>query len=179
MNVKPTGLQMFFTGKVKGLKKNNPCWFNIRTLTFAFSLFAFLWMSGVFGCSKNANSGSPPPTPEVVVITAAPRDLPAIFEYVGQIAGIREVEIRPRISGILEHWNYREGSKVEAGQSLFTIDPAPFRAALAKAEADFARAEANLTMASRNAARLKPLWEGSARKISTIRSLPNRSQKRT
>src|SRR5262245_47370381 len=91
-----------------------------------------------------------------------PRDLPAVFEYVGQIAGIREVEVRPRVSGILQSWNYKEGSRVEAGQSLFTIDPEPFRATLAKAEADLASAEASLSLATRNSARLKPLWEAKA-----------------
>jgi membrane fusion protein (multidrug efflux system) len=52
-----------------------------------------------------------------------------------QISGVREVEVRPRVSGILEKWNFTEGSKVVKGQSLFTIDAAPYRAALAKAEA--------------------------------------------
>jgi membrane fusion protein (multidrug efflux system) len=91
-----------------------------------------------------------------------PRDLPATFEYVGQIAGVREVEVRPRVSGILEHWNYKEGSAVQAGQSLFTIDPEPFRADFEKAEADLASAEASLSQVTRNAARLKPLWEAKA-----------------
>jgi membrane fusion protein (multidrug efflux system) len=122
-----------------------------------------LWITGLAGCGKGPGSvAPPPPIPEVVAVTVAPRDLPAVFEYVGQIAGIREVEIRPRVSGILERWNYSEGSRVQAGQSLFTIDPAPFRAAAAKAEADFASAEASLGMASRNAMRLKPLWEAKA-----------------
>ncbi|MBI3810642.1 MAG: efflux RND transporter periplasmic adaptor subunit [Nitrospirae bacterium] len=111
--------------------------------------------------SRNPQNGGLPP-PEVSVVVVQPRDLPATFEYVGQIAGIREVEVRPRISGILEHWNYKEGSRVEAGQSLFTIDPAPFQAAFAKAEADLASTEASLSQASRNAARLKPLWEAKA-----------------
>jgi len=81
---------------------------------------------------------------------------------VGQIDGVREVEVRPRISGILEHWNYKEGAPVTAGESLFTIDPEPFRAALAKADADLASAEAVLSRAKRDTIRLKPLWEAKA-----------------
>jgi membrane fusion protein (multidrug efflux system) len=110
------------------------------------------------GCGPG---GGPPafPPPEVSVVTVEPRDLPATFEYVGQVAGSREVEVRPRVSGILERWNYHEGQPVQAGESLFTIDPAPFRAALAKAEADLASAEARLAQASRNVARLTPLRE--------------------
>ena len=73
-------------------------------------------------------AGHPPP-PEVNAVTVQPRDVPVTFEYVGQTAGVREVEVRPRVTGILERWNYREGAAVRAGDSLFTIDPAPFRAA--------------------------------------------------
>lgn len=103
-----------------------------------------------------------PPPPEVSVVTVAPANIAASFEYVGQIAGIREIEVRPRVSGILEKWNYVEGSRVSAGQSLFTIDPAPFRAALAQADARHASAQAKLSQAARDAARLKPLWEAKA-----------------
>jgi membrane fusion protein (multidrug efflux system) len=102
------------------------------------------------------------PPPEVSVVVAQPRDLPASFEYVAQIAGVREVEVRPRVSGILERWNYQEGAKVAAGQSLFTIDSAPYRAVLARAEAQLASAEASLAQSSRDAARLKPLFEARA-----------------
>jgi membrane fusion protein (multidrug efflux system) len=131
-------------------------------LRLSINLFVTVLVAGLLGCNKGAGSASGPPPPEVVVVTVQPRDLPATFEYVGQVAGIREVEVRPRVSGILEHWNYKEGSAVQAGQSLFTIDPEPFKAALEKAEAELASAEASLSQAARNAARLKPLWEAKA-----------------
>ncbi|MGH8630605.1 MAG: biotin/lipoyl-binding protein, partial [Burkholderiales bacterium] len=76
----------------------------------------------------SAQQQTAPPPPEVNVVKVKAQDLPAIYEYVGQIAGIREVEVRPRVSGILEKWNYTEGARVAAGQSLFTIDPQPYRA---------------------------------------------------
>ena len=66
------------------------------------------------------------------------------------------------MSGILEKWNFTEGSKVAAGQSLFTIDSAPYRAAVAKAEAALAGAQASFDLSTRNAARLKPLYEAKA-----------------
>ncbi|HEX7951739.1 MAG TPA: efflux RND transporter periplasmic adaptor subunit [Burkholderiales bacterium] len=102
------------------------------------------------------------PPPEVTVVVVRPRDLPVTLEYVAQISGVREVEVRPRVSGILEKWNFTEGGKVAAGQSLFTIDPAPFRAALAKADADLVSAQASYDQAKRNAARLRPLYEAKA-----------------
>jgi len=102
------------------------------------------------------------PPPEVTVAVVTPRDLPVTFEYVAQISGVREVEVRPRVSGILEKWNFIEGGKVTTGQSLFTIDAAPYRAALAKTEADLVSAQASFDQARRNAARLKPLYEARA-----------------
>ncbi len=96
--------------------------------------------------------------PEVDVVTVAPRSLPATFEYVGQTAGSREVEVRARVTGILLARNFEEGGPVRKGQSLFTVDPAPFEAAAARAEADVAAAEARHEQARRNAARLKPLY---------------------
>ncbi|MEW6323899.1 MAG: hypothetical protein AB1515_00775, partial [Nitrospirota bacterium] len=71
---------------------------------------ALLCPLGPAACADRTDSGAAPPPPEVTAITVQPRDLPAVFEYVGQIAGIREVEVRPRVSGILERWNYTEGS---------------------------------------------------------------------
>lgn len=131
-------------------------------MRLGFSFFACVLLAGTIGCDRKIGSAAAPPPPEVVVVTAQQRDLPATFEYVGQIAGVREVEVRPRVSGILEHWNYKEGTQVAAGQSLFTIDAAPFRVALARAEAELASAEASLSKATRNTARLKPLLEAEA-----------------
>jgi membrane fusion protein (multidrug efflux system) len=98
------------------------------------------------------------PASEVTVVTAEAQPLPVSWEYVGQTAGSREVEVRARVTGILLSRNFTEGSRVKKGQSLFTIDPKPFEAALARAVADVAAAEARLEQARRNAARLKPLY---------------------
>jgi membrane fusion protein (multidrug efflux system) len=97
--------------------------------------------------------------PEVAVVTVQPQSVPATFEYIGQTAGSREVEVRARVTGIVLKRNYREGAPVAQGQSMFTIDPAPFEVAAARAEAALASAEAKLAQAKRNSARLKPLFE--------------------
>jgi membrane fusion protein (multidrug efflux system) len=98
------------------------------------------------------------PPPEVNAVTVAPVSLPVSFEYVGQTAGSREVEVRARITGILLTRNFDEGGAVKKGQSLFTIDRAPIEATVARLEADVNAAEARLDQARRNAARLKPLY---------------------
>jgi membrane fusion protein (multidrug efflux system) len=105
--------------------------------------------------------GGPPgdmPAAEVSVVTVQPRAVPAPFEYTGQTVGSREVEVRARVTGILLKRNFLEGGPVKQGQSLYTIDPQPFQAAFARAEADVASASARLDQAKRNAARLKPLY---------------------
>jgi len=102
------------------------------------------------------------PAPQVSVITIEAKTLPATFEYTGQTLGSREIEVRARVTGILLSRNFVEGGAVKKGQSLFTIDPAPFAAAAARAEADVAGADARLAQARKNAARLKPLYEDKA-----------------
>jgi len=101
--------------------------------------------------------GGMPPS-EVNVVRLAPRSLPVELEYVGQTAGSREVEVRARVTGILISRNFEEGARVKQGQSLYSVDPAPYRAAAARAEADLAAAQARLDQARRNAARFKPLY---------------------
>jgi membrane fusion protein, multidrug efflux system len=109
------------------------------------------------GKGHGGPGGGMPPS-EVNVTTVQPQTLPVTLEYTGQTAGSREVEVRARVTGILLSRNFREGAPVKQGQSLFTIDPAPFQAALARAQADVAAAEARVEQAQRNAARLKPLY---------------------
>lgn len=113
------------------------------------------------GCGP---AGAPPafPPPVVSAITVEAADVPVTREYVAQTAGFREVEVRARVSGILLKRNFREGSVVKKGESLFTIDPEPFRVALARSEADLGIAEARLAQARREAARLRPVLESKA-----------------
>lgn len=110
--------------------------------------------------------GGPPPDgfpPAVVAIQEVkPATAPVEFEFPAQLAGSREVEVRARVTGILLARNFEEGARVRAGQSLFTIDPAPFAAAVARAQAELASAEATHAQAARNAKRLKPLFEARA-----------------
>jgi membrane fusion protein (multidrug efflux system) len=110
------------------------------------------------GGKGHGGPGAGMPPQEVNAVTVALQSLPETFEYVGQTAGSREVEVRARVTGILLKRNFDEGGRVKQGQSLFTIDPAPFQAAANRAEADVAAAQARVEQARRNAARLKPLY---------------------
>ena len=115
------------------------------------------------GCQPaNGPHGGGFPPPAVNTVTVERRDVPVTYEYTAQIAGYREVEVRARVTGILLKRNYTEGAVVQQGQSLFTIDPEPFRAVYARTEADLAVAEARLAQAKREAVRLRPVAESKA-----------------
>ena len=109
------------------------------------------------GQQGHAAPGGMPPASEVSIVTVETKPVAVTFEYTGQTTGSRVVEVRARVPGILLKRNFTEGGRVKQGQSLYTIDPAPFQAALARAEADVAGAAARLEQARRNAARLRPL----------------------
>jgi membrane fusion protein (multidrug efflux system) len=117
-----------------------------------------------------AKTGEPPkgppgggmPPAEVGVVTVAPRTLGLTTELPGRLEASRVAQVRARVAGILQKRLFREGSDVTAGQLLFEIDGAPYRASLASAAASLARAQANLTQAATQAERFKPLVEANA-----------------
>jgi membrane fusion protein, multidrug efflux system len=115
------------------------------------------------GCQPGGGQhggGFPPPV--VSTTTVEPKDVPVTYEYVAQTAGYREVEVRARVTGILLKRNFTEGARVKKGDSLFTIDPEPFRTALARSQADLAVAEARFAQAKREADRLRPVFKAKA-----------------
>src|SRR5690349_16241876 len=116
---------------------------------------------GQQGQGGHGGGGGMPPA-LVAIQEVKPKDIPVEFEYPAQTAGSREVEVRARVPGILLKRNFTEGARVSAGQSLFTIEKTTYEAAVARAEADVAAAEARYNAAQRNAARTKPLYEAKA-----------------
>ncbi len=104
-------------------------------------------------------AGGPPPAMPVSVVEAQPRRVPVTIEAVGQTEGSREVEVRARVTGVLQQQLFREGEPVKAGAPLYRIDPAPFEIALEQARAALAQESANLEQARREAARTGPLAE--------------------
>lgn len=114
------------------------------------------------GGSETPAPAPAPPLVEVGVVTVAPGAVGVVSELPGRVEALRVAQVRARAAGILHQRLFREGSDVRAGQALFQIDAAPYRAALATAQASLARAEAVLMQASARAERNKPLLEGQA-----------------
>ncbi len=115
------------------------------------------------GCSQgDARQGkdaakAAPPALVVSVVEVAPREVPVLFEAVGRTEGSREVQVRARVSGILERQLYAEGDSIKAGAPLFRIERAPFEIDLQQQRAALAQEKARLELAKQEFERLKGL----------------------
>jgi membrane fusion protein, multidrug efflux system len=110
-------------------------------------------------CNKapeNTAQPAMPPMP-VTVIAVQPTSVPMSVEAVAQTEGASEVEVRPRVGGIILKKLFEEGQPVKAGQVMFQIDTAPFQIALAQAKAQAAGQGARITQTNRETGRLKEL----------------------
>lgn len=110
------------------------------------------------GCGKGPQQSAPPPT-EVSVVTVEQRPVPIELSYMARTAGVREVEVRARVSGILQRRLYKEGTRVKEGDLLFRIDPAPYAAEVERARAQVGVEEARAAEARRQKERSDPLVE--------------------
>lgn len=107
---------------------------------------AFLSISVLTGCGKPP--GGPPPapgTPEVGILAVQAQRVVFSTELPGRTAPFMIAEIRPQVSGIVQKRSFTEGSTVKAGQVLYLIDPATYRATYNSDLAALAKAEASLT----------------------------------
>ena len=108
-------------------------------------------------CGKAPEAPSPPPPPAVALLQVAPTMVPKTVQISGQSEGVRQVEVRARVGGILTKRLYQEGEQVSANQVLFQIDPVPFELELARAKAQLAEQQARLEQATREERRLKDM----------------------
>ncbi|MDD0809833.1 efflux RND transporter periplasmic adaptor subunit [Curvibacter sp. RS43] len=100
--------------------------------------------------------------PRVEVVQVQMQTLPLVQELPGRLASTRVAEVRARVAGIVVARHFQEGTDVKAGQLLFSIDSAPFRVALNRAEAELAKAEAALADAEGVLRRYQPLVKANA-----------------
>src|SRR6185295_3278436 len=96
-----------------------------QLLSASFALSLTACGPGGDGKGGHGPGGGMPPA-QVSVVTVAPTALPASCEDTGQTLGSREVEVRARVTGVIQQHNFTEGGRVKKGESLSTIDPAPF-----------------------------------------------------
>ncbi|MEJ1961573.1 MAG: efflux RND transporter periplasmic adaptor subunit [Gammaproteobacteria bacterium] len=140
-----------------------------QTNRLRITLAALLSLSTLAGCGPPPAPQAPPPL-EVGALEVKPQALTLSLEHAAQLRGVREVEVRARVSGILLKRLYTEGSRVKEGELLFRIDPAPFQAQVAKARADLGVQQANLQATRRERDRILPLYE---QKLISLRDRDN------
>src|SRR5438034_9329008 len=123
----------------------------IRPATWTAAVAVALLLVGAAAARWRAPVASAaPPPPEVSVLTVVPETVTARFEYVGQAAASRSVEVRSQVTGVIVARPYAEGTDVAKGTLLCRIDPTTYEAA-------YRSAQARLANADRHLARLKSL----------------------
>ena len=129
-----------------------------KSLVTAAVVVAVLVLFALGGCS----AGDAPPvaqTPKVQVMTVQPQRQALTTELAGRTQAFMLADIRPQVGGIVQQRLFVEGAEVKAGQALYQIDPAPYKATLAEAQATASKARATLksaqATATRNAALVK------------------------
>jgi len=107
------------------------------------------------GCGPKPPPQMPPPLVSYVVLRTAPviltTDLP------GRVSAMESSDVRPQISGIVRKRDFTEGAMVQAGQVLYEIEDAPYRAAVLNAQGQLAQAEANIKSTQAQADRYRQL----------------------
>jgi membrane fusion protein, multidrug efflux system len=126
---------------------------------FLLPLFLFL----LIGCEEE--QAPPPPqqgAPAVTVVTLKTQPVQLTRQLPGRTTAYLIAEVRPQVTGIVEERLFEEGSVVEAGQPLYQLDDATYRARYNSALASLARAEATVEVARLNAARAEELVKANA-----------------
>jgi RND family efflux transporter MFP subunit len=109
------------------------------------STASLVWLvSLLLSACGGPKAASVAPPPEVEVATVVQKDVPIYGEWVATLDGYVNAQIQPQVSGYIIAQNYKEGSFVRKGQTLFRIDPRPFQAILDQAKAQLAQAQAQL-----------------------------------
>lgn len=126
-------------------------------------------------CSGGGGAMQMPPT-EVNVAPVVARSVAQWDEFTGRIEAIESAEIRPRVGGTVTGVHFDEGGLVAKGDLLFTIDDREYRAAVASARADVARAEARLALAATELKRSEALIAAKAVSAGELESRQNESK---
>lgn len=113
---------------------------------------------GSGNAQSNTTAAVPAATP-VSVSTLEARNVALWEEFSGRLEAVERVEIRPRVAGAIQDIHFVEGSLVAKGDLLITIDPAPYAADVARAEAQVVAAQARVALTDNELARGRQLWD--------------------
>ena len=123
-----------------------------KSLVTAAVLLSLIVLLVLSGCSPGESAAVVEP-PKVSVITVQPKSQALTTELAGRTKAFMVAEIRPQVGGIVQQRLFVEGAEVKAGQALYQLDAASYKAALAEAQATLAKARATLKSAQATARR--------------------------
>jgi membrane fusion protein, multidrug efflux system len=111
-----------------------------------FVLCALASFISITACDRKAPGGPPQAGPPEVGVVAVKQEKAVLTtELSGRVSAAMTAEVRPQVGGIIQKRLFTEGSHVKAGEALYQIDPASYKAAYASARAALSKAEANIT----------------------------------
>ena len=131
----------------------------MKTIKLILPCMLFLLL---FSCSKKDEQQAQAPPPQVTVVVTQAKDVPIYQEFVGQIYGFKDIAIRARVEGFLEGIHFEEGSRVEKGALLYTLESQPFEADVAAKMSRVAEANTMLAKAKSDLDRIEPLAKENA-----------------
>ena len=108
------------------------------------------------GCAEEVTA---PPPLDIPFIVIEAKDVKIPLDVVGETMGSTDVTIRARVDGFLDGIHFTEGTFVDKGDLLYTLDPQPFEAKLAQAQASMAQANTALAKTKSDLDRIRPLAE--------------------
>ena len=109
----------------------------------------------LFSCKKET---PPAPKPlEIQIVKVLQQDVNLESEFTGETFGQSDIQINPRVDGVIESLNFKEGSFVTKGQLLYTIDPLPFQNKVSEAEGKLAEMQARLSKTKSDYEMMEPL----------------------
>jgi membrane fusion protein (multidrug efflux system) len=126
-------------------------------------VFYTLFFLSVFifsGCEKKETQTQMPP--EVKVYKIVPKDVPVVQEWVGQTLGAEDIELRARVEGFVESIDFIEGTLVQKGKLLYTIDAKELQQKVIDAEGQLTAAQVTLVQCDNDVKRYRPLAEAGA-----------------
>jgi multidrug efflux system membrane fusion protein len=136
-------------------------WWPTAAALAAVTLAVIVLVNESTPAQASAPMSAPPPTP-VSVATVTESDIAAWEEFSGRLEAVERVDIRSRVAGVVQATHFREGALVARGDLLVSIDPAPYEAEVARAEAQTVAAQARVTHAGNEHARARRLWDDKA-----------------
>ena len=115
------------------------------------AIIGALSLAGLSLVALTVGRGKEPPAappPQAVTVAAVPeREITEWDEFTGRLEAVDQVEIHPRVSGYIKRVTFAEGKEVKKGEVLFEIDPRPYEADLARAEAELESARSAASLA--------------------------------